>query len=328
MGDIRALGYLTIDTTDIERWRTLAFDVLDLGEGAGTDENTLYLRTDERSHRLVIRRGDADRLNSMGWEVRDELALDRVRASLREHGVDYRDLSHDEARARNVDGLIALDDPAGQPIEIFHGAGLDHSPVSTKFRTEFVTDEFGLGHIVVPTTDYEATMGFYRDVLGFHTRGAFPLPPMPGMRPLRVQFMGVNPRHHSFAVMPAPQMGPGIVHIMLEATTMDTVAQAMERTTKHGFSISSTLGRHTNDKMVSFYLRAPGGWDIEFGYDGLMVDENSYLPQLISADSYWGHDWSGSEPLACTIPLDEPASEAVADNLSEPVVDQNAATAF
>jgi hypothetical protein len=114
---------------------------------------------------------------------------------------------------------------------------------------------------------------------------------------------------------------------MLEVAEMDMVAQAMERTTEHGFGISSTLGRHTNDKMVSYYLRAPGGWDIEFGYDGLMVDEDQYLPQNITADSYWGHDWSGSEPLACTIPLEEPAAEAVADSLSEPVVDTAAAPA-
>lgn len=321
MGDIRALGYLAIDTTDLDRWRTLAFDVLDLGEGAESDENTLYLRTDERAHRLVIRRSDTDRLTAMGWEVRDEIALDRVRDSLRAHGIEYRDLSIDEARARRVDELIALDDPTGQPLEIFHGAGVDHSAVSTRYRTEFVTDEFGLGHIVVPSTDHEATIAFYRDVLGFHTRGAFPFPPAPGMPPLRIQFMGVNARHHSFAVMPAPRMGPGIVHIMLEVTEMDQVAQAMERTLEHGFTISSTLGRHTNDKMVSYYLRAPGGWDIEFGYDGLLVDEDTYLPQLISADSYWGHDWSGSEPLACTVPLEDSDAEAAADEPAEPVAE-------
>ena len=95
---------------------------------------------------------------------------------------------------------------------------------------------------------------------------------------------------------------------------------SMERTLENGFNISSTLGRHTNDKMVSYYLRAPGGWDIEYGYDGLMVDEDTYLPELISADSYWGHDWSGSEPLACTVPP-EGATEDVADALAEPVVE-------
>lgn len=108
---------------------------------------------------------------------------------------------------------------------------------------------------------------------------------------------------------------------MLEVTGMDHVAQAMERTLEHAFTISSTLGRHTSDKMVSYYLRAPGGWDIEYGYDGLMVDEDQYLPQLIAADSYWGDDWSGSEPLACAIPLEEPVAEDTADSLAEPVVE-------
>lgn len=313
MGDIRALGYLAIDTTDIERWRTLAFDVLDLGQGADSTSDVLFLRMDERAHRLVVRAAETDCLAAMGWEVRDELALDRVRDALGNHGARFRGLSDDEIRGRRIDGGITLTDPTGQTLEIFHGAGLDHSVVSTTFRTEFVTDSLGLGHIVVPSTDHEATIAFYRDVLGFHTRGAFPFPPTPGMPPLRIQFMGVNPRHHSFAIMPAPQMGPGIVHIMVEVSTMDAVGQALERCQDHGFSISSTLGRHTNDKMVSFYLRAPGGWDIEYGYDGLIVDENQYLPQLISADSYWGHDWSSSEPLACTLPpadLQKPAKTA------------------
>ena len=209
MGDIRALGYLRIDTTDLDRWRTLAHDVLDLGVGAGGNDDTLHLRLDERARRITLRRAEKDNLAAVGWEVRDEIALDRVRATLTEHGIAYRDLTHDETQAIKVDGAITLEDPCGQRLEIFHGAELDHSTVSTKYRTEFVTDELGLGHLVVPTTDYDATIGFYRDVLGFHTRGAFPFPFAPGMPPLRIQFMGVNPRHHSFAVMPAPHMGPG-----------------------------------------------------------------------------------------------------------------------
>ena len=176
MGDIRALGYLRIDTTDLDRWRTLAHDVLDLGVGAGGDDDTLHLRLDERARRITLRRAEKDNLAAVGWEVRDEIALDRVRATLTEHGIAYRDLTHDETQAIKVDGAITLADPCGQRLEIFHGAELDHSKVSTKYRTEFVTDELGLGHLVVPTTDYDATIGFYRDVLGFHTRGAFPFP--------------------------------------------------------------------------------------------------------------------------------------------------------
>jgi 3,4-dihydroxy-9,10-secoandrosta-1,3,5(10)-triene-9,17-dione 4,5-dioxygenase len=34
----------------------------------------------------------------------------------------------------------------------------------------------------------------------------------------------------------------------------------------------------------------------------MLVDETSYTAEEITADSYWGHDWSGSEPLAAFLP--------------------------
>ena len=88
------------------------------------------------------------------------------------------------------------------------------------------------------------------------------------------------------------------MHLMVEVDSLDAVGRALDEVNRRHFSISSTLGRHTNDKMVSFYVRAPGGWDIEYGTEGMVVDEAHYTAEEISADSYWGHDWSGSEPLA------------------------------
>src|SRR3546814_18482413 len=102
--------------------------------------------------------------------------------------------------------------------------------------------------------------------------------------------MGVNQRHHSLALCPAPPVDePGLVHLMMEAETLDAVGQALDRVAKLGFSISSTLGRHTNDKMVSFYVRAPGGWERGFGCEGMLVDEAFYNAVEMTADSYWGH---------------------------------------
>ena len=91
---------------------------------------------------------------------------------------------------------------------------------------------------------------------------------------------------------------PGLVHIMVEVDTLDAVGQALDRVNEEGFQLSSTLGRHTNDKMVSFYVRAPGDWDIEFGTDGMRVDEKYYTAEEITADSYWGHQWVGEPPAA------------------------------
>ncbi|MGB8390271.1 biphenyl-2,3-diol 1,2-dioxygenase [Mycobacterium sp.] len=299
MSDLKSLGYIKISTADIDRWRHFAFDVLGFAEGKGPDSSALYLRMDERAARIIVVPGEKDRVVTVGWEVRDHAALQRVKAALDGAGVAFKQLSVDEAETRRVEEVITFEDPAGTTLEVFHGAVLDHSPVITPFGARFVTGDQGLGHVVLPATDPNGVIDFYTEVLGFRSRGAFRVPMPKEFGPVRVRFLGINERHHSLAICPAAhQRDPGVVHIMVEVDTLDAVGQALDRINAEGIQLSSTLGRHTNDKMVSFYVRAPGDWDIEFGTDGMRVDETYYTAEEITADSYWGHQWVGDLPAA------------------------------
>ncbi|MFB4303867.1 VOC family protein [Actinomadura sp. NTSP31] len=303
MTHIRGLGYLRVQSTDVPRWRDLAVDALGFAEGFGSDPDGLYLRMDERRHRLTVLPGDADRALSVGWEVRDQYALACVREAIEKSGAAVASLPAEQAAERGVEDAIAFTDPAGTPTEVFFGPVLDHAPLRTGLGQAFVTGPQGMGHVVLPTPRQAETLDFYAEVLGFLPRGAMKVGEAAPAHPLRVRFMGVNQRHHSLAVCPAPHDGaPGLVHLMVEADDLDAVGRALDNVNRLGFSVSSTLGRHTNDKMISFYVRAPGGWDIEYGTDGLLVDEASYTSEEITADSYWGHDWSASQPLAAFLP--------------------------
>lgn len=302
MTQIRGLGYLKVQTRHLSRWRELAFDGLGFAPGSGPDPDGLYLRMDERRARLIVLPGETDRVLAVGWEVRDQFALAAVGRAVEASGTPVKVLSEEECEQRDAEQVISFVDPAGVPVEVFFGPVLDHSPVVTPLAQRFVTGAQGMGHVVVPTTAMEETVSFYTEVLGFLPRGAIKMGA--GAKPARrVRFLGVNQRHHSLAICPAPYVGdPGLVHLMVEVDSIDAVGIALDRVRKLGFSISSTLGRHTNDKMVSFYVRAPGGWDIEYGAEGMLVDETYYTAEEITADSYWGHDWSGSEPLAAFLP--------------------------
>jgi 3,4-dihydroxy-9,10-secoandrosta-1,3,5(10)-triene-9,17-dione 4,5-dioxygenase len=302
VSDLKSLGYINISTSSIDRWRHFAFGVLGFAEGKGPqngDASALYLRMDERAARIIVVPGETDRVLTVGWEVRDHSALQRVKAVLDGAGVAFKQLSVAEAGARRVEEVITFEDPAGTTLEVFHGPVLDHSPVITPFGAKFVTGDQGLGHIVLPATDPGGTFDFYTEVLGFRSRGAFRVPMPKEFGPVRVRFLGINERHHSLAICPAAhQRDPRVVHIMVEVDTLDAVGQALDRINAEGIQLSSTLGRHTNDKMVSFYVRAPGDWDIEFGTDGMRVDETYYTAEEITADSYWGHQWVGDLPAA------------------------------
>jgi 3,4-dihydroxy-9,10-secoandrosta-1,3,5(10)-triene-9,17-dione 4,5-dioxygenase len=299
VSDLKSLGYITISTNDVDRWRHFALGVLGFAEGKGSDPSALYLRMDERAARIIVVPGETDRVLTIGWEVRDHAALQRVKATLDGAGVAFKQLSVDEAEERRVEEVITFEDPAGHTLEVFHGPVLDHSPVITPFGAKFVTGDQGLGHVVVPAMDPNGLFDFYTEVLGFRSRGAFRVPLPKEFGPVRVRFLGINERHHSLAIVPAAHLrDPRVVHIMVEVDTLDAVGQALDRVNAEGFQLSSTLGRHTNDKMISFYVRAPGDWDIEFGTDGMRVDESYYTAEEITADSYWGHQWVGEMPAA------------------------------
>ncbi|GAB83649.1 VOC family protein [Gordonia rubripertincta] len=292
MGLIAALGYVRVMATDIDRWRELGFEVLGFAPGTGPEEDALHFRMDERAARITVERGHADRVTAVGWEVRDHLALAELRRVLDEAGTAYSEMDQELCDHRRVEGGISLKDPGGTPLEIFHGPVLDHSPVLTGYGQKFVTGPQGLGHVVMPTTNFDESYVFYTETLGFLPRGAFRMPTPPGTPPSRIRFLGINRRHHSLAIMPALEgRDPGLIHVMVEVDELDAVGRAYDQVMARDFPVSSTLGRHTNDKMVSFYVRVPGGWDIEYGTGGALVDETHYTAEEITADSYWGHEW-------------------------------------
>ncbi|WP_433634915.1 VOC family protein [Nocardia sp. CA-120079] len=296
MSDIHSLGYVKIEVTDADAWRQFAFDTVGFARGTGPDPDGVYLRTDEHQHRLALIPGSVDQVLAVGWQARDSAALARVGEAVSAAGISVKALSQAEAEERGVEDVIAFDDPCGTPVEMFHGPKLDHSPSISPHGNRFVTGALGLGHIVIPVGDIDTANRFYTEVLGFSARGAFRMPTPPELGPLRIRFLSTNRRHHTLALMPLSEPGaPRLIHIMVEVDQLDDVGRALDRVVKGGYHLSSTLGRHTNDKMISFYVRTPGGWDLEFGTEGMLVDENHYTAEEITADSYWGHEWSWSK---------------------------------
>jgi 3,4-dihydroxy-9,10-secoandrosta-1,3,5(10)-triene-9,17-dione 4,5-dioxygenase len=294
---ISSLGYLRIESADPGAWREFGLKILGMTEGRGPEEGAVYLRVDEFPARLVIVPGSSERLLASGWEVRDTQALAAVGRALADAGVPYKAATEAELSARRVGSMLRTEDPAGHTLEVFCGAALDNRPSVSAYGTRFVTGDLGLGHVVLPVPPASpAAFDFYTEVLGFRLRDSMRMPAeffggKPGDPPVWFRFLGCNARHHSLALAPVPA-DPGIVHLMIETASLDDVGRALDRCTRRGAKVAGSLGRHANDLMVSFYVRTPGGFDIEYGTDGRLVDDASWISRESTAVSLWGHSFA------------------------------------
>ena len=298
--NICALGYVLIETTDLERWRHFATQVLGLMEAPGLcNDRQLYLKMDEYLYRILVQRGERDRFVCAGWELPGEAAFNEAIEQLRKAGsaVELGDAA--AARVRKVRGFARFTDPVGRVGEIFHAMPLDYRPLLSpagvhRFVTGYQGD-MGLGHIAIATPDLAASHAFYTQVMGFGQTDymQFNFSPDGKGKDQGLHFLHVNnPRHHSLALFEDSQSHPGdLVHLMVEVDDIDALGLMMDRVQANGVPVVTGLGRHTNDRMVSIYVESPAGFAVEYGFGGAQLNWAKYLPTESARTSLWGHRW-------------------------------------
>jgi 3,4-dihydroxy-9,10-secoandrosta-1,3,5(10)-triene-9,17-dione 4,5-dioxygenase len=296
-----SLGYVMIETRDLDGWRAFACDIAGLMPALLPRPDVALFRMDDRPFRLWVQEGERNAFIAPGWECASRDDFDSLLARLEAAGRPVERADIMEARARQVYELARSSDPAGNAMEIFYGRFVDYAPfVSPAGVSGFVTGDngdMGLGHVVLTAPNFEETHSFYKDVMGFGDTdlGRFFLmgggPDDPGVG---FAFLHCNSRHHSLALGQMPESPNGAVHMMLEAASLEDVGRAYDRVlkSKGKVPLSATLGRHVNDKMTSFYMQTPSGFDIEYGWNGLVIDPATWVATTSMTVSDWGHRWA------------------------------------
>jgi 3,4-dihydroxy-9,10-secoandrosta-1,3,5(10)-triene-9,17-dione 4,5-dioxygenase len=294
MIDVRALGYVVVQSASVGSWRDYAENVLGMQAQDATG-GALYLKMDERDFRYLIVPGDTDRYLASGWELPDAAALEDAVRALEMSGVEAVRASAEQAALRRVQAMVWCIDPSGNRHEFFWGVRADFRRfVSPLGVPGFVTGSMGLGHAVLPAPQFDATDAFLRNVMGFELSDIFRVrfTDDPNEPEKRIHFLHCkNARHHSLAIMDLA-VPSGCIHVMSEVDSMDEVGRALDRVASQGVKLSATLGRHCNDHMISFYMKTPGGFDMEYGYGGLTVDWEQHTVYEATRVSLWGHDFS------------------------------------
>ncbi|ARU17139.1 biphenyl-2,3-diol 1,2-dioxygenase [Croceicoccus marinus] len=276
-----------LEISDLADWRAFASGELG-AQWVDREDGTADLRMDDYASRIRLHVGDADDLAYIGWEVADAAALAALAQRIEGAGFEVERPGTELARERRVYDLIRFRDPEGNAHEAFYGAlQRTDQPFVSPTGAHFKTGAQGLGHVVLSVRDDQAMTDFFTDTLGFRLSDYIQTEVVPG-RPLRITFLRCNGRHHSLALAPVP-LPKKIVHIMLETRSIDDVGRALYRCMAAGRHLSFTLGRHSNDEMLSFYPVSPSGFDVEYGWGGLEVEDHSWHVVTHDTNSAWGH---------------------------------------
>jgi 2,3-dihydroxybiphenyl 1,2-dioxygenase len=307
---IEALGYVGVRSDQLDDWETFASRFL----GMQIDErsaSSLRLRMDDRRQRLVVAPDVGEGPALFGWELADAAALESLAARLEAAQIEVRRGTGALATERRVKELIVFKDPIGTRLEAFHGAEIAAEPFKpARAISGFRTGPLGVGHAVLAVANVEVLLPFYRDLLGFRLSDWL-------VRPFKAFFFHVNPRHHSLALIETGRND--IHHFMIELYSLDDVGQGFDIAQDLQVPLGTTIGRHTNDFMTSFYSRTPSGFMVEYGWGGRTIDPSSWQAgEMQHGGSLWGHErlWLDAERRqnAREIQL-----RAAADGLRQPV---------
>ena len=285
---VQALGYMGVDASDFDPWRRFASDVFAM-QVVERGPDALALRTDERGQRVLVQRSDRDGPAFFGFETAGAAALKETAGKLETSGFNMTRATEKELTLRGVDEMAWCRDPAGNRIELFHSQANGDGPFTApRPHGGFRTGKMGMGHMVLHAEDIDAMSAFYRDLLGLRLSDYM-------VKPYRLMFLRANPRHHSVGLLQSKQNG--VHHVMFEVLALDDVGRAYDFA-QEGWRIGQTLGRHSNDWMLSFYAFCPAGFMMECGWGGRTVDEATWTPREVThGGSMWGHDrlWMDEE---------------------------------
>lgn len=290
MSGIDTLGYIGFTARDISAWKTFAPEVLGLQIAQELEDGSLVLRADLHQRRIIIHPGERDDIAYVGWECRSSGDLNQLRDALRAAQVPFDEVERQAANDLGVREMIRFHDLDGVLIEAHYGPTLlaNQPFVSPVGARPFVTQEQGLGHLVLATGRYQQQIDFYEQVLRFKRTDSLIIPGINA----EAMFLRVNERHHSLAIVDMPPThGPRLHHILLEVSSLDEVGFAYTRAKAAGAHILIDLGRHVNDNMFSFYVLTPSGWSVEIGWGGIQIDDETWHVTHYPTNSSWGHEF-------------------------------------
>jgi len=279
---VSQLGYLGVNASAIDSVAAILSAVCGLEVTRADDR--FHGRMDERHHRITVYAKSKPSLAYLGFEVESKAALEIARTELEKLGLAVTQGNETDCAERAVKSFVHFRGPDDVRIELYCNATVVSGPLRPGRPIQgFVAGARGLGHVVLVSADPTGTERFYTQVLGF---GVSDYIQFDG---LEITFMHCNRRHHSIALLNEVEgmRGGQLNHVMFEMQALDDVGRGYDIARQLEVTLVMELGRHTNDKAVSFYMAADG-FAVEYGYGAREISDDWQVVRYDAAH-IWGH---------------------------------------
>ncbi|MGW2051044.1 VOC family protein [Streptomyces sp. NPDC001858] len=284
------LGYTVIETDRFADWRRFGTDAIGMHRD-DLDTDVMRFRLDDRECRFLLRRGPAEDVVALGWHIDDHTTFERIAHRIHAHGVPLVEGTREEAELRGVERLLRFPGPKGIAQEIYTTPVTSPEPLRM-IASGWVTGDAGMGHVALTSARPTLLRGYFSTVFDARLTDCID-ETISGVK-LKIRFLRVNERHHSIAIaavrgLPIDPIRTRVQHLNIQAASLDDLARSYERVHELGFDMALSVGRHTNDKELSYYARTPSGFEWEVGWNPIVIDETTWEPTTHQGISVWGH---------------------------------------
>lgn len=275
--DLHDIRYVRIGSDDLDESVRFATEILGL-ELMERDRSCAYLRGDDRDHNICYTRG-RDSGQVTGWEVGSMAALDAAAAEFEAAGVRVRAGTAEEREQRRVRGLLVLNDPSGNTIELV-------ARPAASGRRYFPTRDAGIthfSHVGLHTRDAPADEAFWVANLGAKVSDWIG----------DAALIRINEVHHNVALFPSTKAG--VQHVNFQVESQDDIMRSWYLLQNRNVKIVFGPGRHPTSGARFLYFQGPDDMIYEYSTGVRMItaeDEKTYVPRSFprepSSFCMWG----------------------------------------
>lgn len=284
------MGYAVIESRHLQAWQTFLHQGIGLHLNCNQAEDMSF-RMDQHLKRIIVQQGPAEDFVALGWQVKDLDTLNIILARLEERNIPVESSTSEEARHRGVKQFWRIIGPKEQLLELFIEPEVTAEPLQM-LSSGFVTGEGGLGQVAITSRQPLKMQRFWQEI--FDARVSDYIEEVISGMTLDITFLRLNERHHSVAIATTREVSldpirTKVQHMNVQATTLEDLAASFKRCKELGFVMAHEIGQHPNDKELSFYVVTPSGFEIEYGWNPIVVDEDKWQSTKYYGISLWGH---------------------------------------